>query len=220
MSGCGYTISSVTARFQVPVPHTLVRFSGSFAFWNSPRRSQPRCAWGDGQMGAWRAQTKLWQWITRARGGSGLAPCLACEFSPTANIADTFLQPVSPGIKADNIYAVFHLFASEVPRFRIPGSRFRFRGFPPAIEVVTDRYKVPGSGSITQRGTPTGANCACRDKIKKRRAAFAFCSLRMLLENEVLLRTAGRPASEVAAASHPGRRPSRVAVAQRRPPQE
>ena len=60
-------------------------------------------------------------------------------------------------IKADNIYAVFHLFASEVPRFRIPGSRFRFRGFPPAIEVVTDRYKVPGSGSITQRGTLTGA---------------------------------------------------------------
>ena len=56
----------------------------------------------------------------------------------------------------DNIYAVFHIFASEVPRFRIPGSRFRFRGFPPAIEVVTDRYKVPGSGSITQRGTLTG----------------------------------------------------------------
>ena len=135
-----------------------MRFSGSFAFWNSPRRSQPRCAWGDGQMGAWRAQTRLWQWITRARGGSGLAPCLACEFSPTANIADTFLQPVSPGIKADNIYAVFHLFASEVPRFRIPGSRFRFREFPPAIKVVTDRYKVPGSGSITQRGTLTGAN--------------------------------------------------------------
>ena len=67
---------------------------------------------------------------------------------------------MSPGIKADHIYAVFHLFASEVPRFRIPGSRFRFRGFPPAIEVVTDRYKVPGSGSITQRGTLTGANYA------------------------------------------------------------
>ena len=75
----------------------------------------------------------------------------------TVNIADTFLQPVSPGIKADNIYAVFHLFASEVPRFRIPGSRFRFRELPPAIKVVTDRYKVPGSGSITQRGTLTGA---------------------------------------------------------------
>lgn len=127
---------------------------------DSPRRSQPRCAWGDGQMGAWRAQTRLWQWITRARGGSGLAPCLACEFSPTANIADTFLQPVSPGIKADNIYAVFHLFASEVPRFRIPGSRFRFRELPPAIKVVTDRYKVPGSGSITQRGTLTGPGMA------------------------------------------------------------
>ena len=69
---------------------------------------------------------------------------------------------MSPGIKADNIYAVFHLFASEVPRFRIPGSRFRFRGFPPAIEVVTDRYKVPGSGSITQRGTLTGAKEAKR----------------------------------------------------------
>ena len=107
-----------------------MRFSGSFAFWNSPRRSQPRCAWGDGQMGAWRAQTRLWQWITRARGGSGLAPCLACEFSPTANIADTFLQPVSPGIKADNIYAVFHLFAQ------------RFQGFG---------FQVPGSGSVDSR---------------------------------------------------------------------
>ena len=81
-----------------------------------------------------------------------------CEFSPAVNIADTFLQPVSPRIKADHIYAVFHLFASEVPTFRIPGSRFRFREFPPAIKVVTDRYKVPGSGSITQRGTLTGAN--------------------------------------------------------------
>ena len=60
-------------------------------------------------------------------------------------------------MKADNIYAFFHLFASEVPRFRIPGRRFRFREFPPAIKVVTDRYKVPGSSSITQRGTLTGA---------------------------------------------------------------
>ena len=90
---------------------------------------------------------------------------------------------MSPGIKADNIYAVFHLFASEVPRFRIPGSRFRFRELPPAIKVVTDRYKVPGSGSITQRGTLTGAKpiAISRVTIRTFSAIFLFFGGRVAL---------------------------------------
>ena len=62
-------------------------------------------------------------------------------------------------ITKSNIFShpIYSTFCLRGSRFRIPGSRFRFRGFLPAIKVVTDRYKVPGSGSITQRGTPRGA---------------------------------------------------------------
>ena len=109
---------------EVPHPgsgstHT-VRFSGSFAFWNCEIT-------GTALIPTVQTVLKVPHSFDFSLAGDELGALPSTRRAPILRI------------KADNIYAVFHLFASEVPRFRIPGSRFRFRGFPPAIEVVTDR---------------------------------------------------------------------------------